>query len=231
MKDGDLIARRAGPLQCRQCRFDLPQAGHAGGEDNRLSVTTDVAQIRQIGDLSGRNLEAVEPEAHQQIDALHVKSGREKLDPLRLAMGNQFIMHVPRQLEPAKHRVLGFAGVRGLDLVVGLARLRSYQPIGAEGLKLDAVSARICGNLDQLTRHGEIAIMIHARFGNDQGLQVDLLRGGLEVPASQSASTPCAMPIKQRSPMLTHCRTVQLLPTKVPSPIRTPPLITAAVAI
>ena len=118
-------------------------------------------------------------------------------------MSNQLIMHIGSQLEPPQHRVLGFTGIGGLDLVVGLSRVGGDQAIGAEGLELHAVRARGSGSLDQLARQSEVAVMIHARFGDDQSLQVGPLCGGMEVPASQSASSGCAMPIKQRSPILT----------------------------
>jgi hypothetical protein len=60
-------------------------------------------------------------------------------------------------------------------LVIGLGRQRCNQAIGTEGLKLDQVGARIRGNVYQLMRELEIAIVIHASFCDDERLQTGLL--------------------------------------------------------
>ena len=146
-------------------------------------------------------------------------------------MGNQLVMHVASQLEPPQHLMLGFIGIRTLNLIVRFGGVSRDQRVGAEGLEFYPVSPGGSGNFDQFTRQSKIPIMVHARLRDDQGFQVDLFKVGIEVPVSQLASRPCAMPTMQRAPMLTPCRTVELLPTKVPSPMCTPPLITVAVAM
>src|SRR5882762_6190527 len=140
-------------------------------------------------------------------------------------------MHFARQLQPAQHRVLRLIVAGSPHLVWGFVSAGCDQAIGAERLKLDLVSAGCGGNIDQLVCQSQITIMVDTSFGDDQCLQKRLFRDGMAVPDSQSTSSSSPMPIIQRSPTLTFCRTVALLPMKLPVPMRTPPLRTAAVAM
>ncbi len=54
-----------------------------------------MAQIGQIGDLAGGNLELFLPKAHQQIDAFDIETGREKPDLAIIAMGDEFMVPDP----------------------------------------------------------------------------------------------------------------------------------------
>jgi hypothetical protein len=74
VKHGDPIPRRPTLLEHAQGGLDLAQGAHAGGENDRLAVMTHVAQVWQVGDLAGGNLEGIRAQFDQQIDALAVES-------------------------------------------------------------------------------------------------------------------------------------------------------------
>lgn len=59
--------------------FNFTQGRHACGKDQRLAESSNVTQVRQIGDLTGGYLQTAHAQFHEQIDALRVTSGGEKL--------------------------------------------------------------------------------------------------------------------------------------------------------
>ena len=66
--------------------------------------------------------------------------------------------------------MLGFFVVCGLSLVVSLYRSALDLAVCAERLELDEVGTRLGGRIDQLLGQSEIAVMVDAGFGDDQGL-------------------------------------------------------------
>ena len=75
MQNRDATARRSSLLQYLQRRFNLPQRSHAGGQNDRVAIAPDMAQIRQVGDLARGNLELIQPQSHQQIDTFRIEAG------------------------------------------------------------------------------------------------------------------------------------------------------------
>jgi hypothetical protein len=131
-----------------------------------------VAQVGEVGDLTRWDLELPLSERGEQIDALDIETRGEKLDAARLAVGNELAVHLFAELESAEHRMLGFAAARRLALVVRLWSCACGKPVCSEGLKLHHVCAGSGGDIDQAAREIEVAVMIHARFGNDERLHV-----------------------------------------------------------
>ena len=124
--------------------FNFTQGRHACGKDQRLAESSNVTQVRQIGDLTGGYLQTT----HAQV--------------------------------------------------IGLGRQRCNQAIGTEGLKLDQVGARIRGNVYQLMRELEIAIVIHTSFCDDERLQTGLLGyPGSDQPLRPTCPLPCLTDTKE----------------------------------
>lgn len=161
-------ARRAGGLQGVERGLDLAERGHAGGEDHGPAEGTDVAQIRQVGDLAGGNLEALGAERGEVVEAGDIEAGGEEADTLRLTVGDQGRVHRRAQLQLAQHRDLRLGLIGGARLVFGLGGARGREPLGAEGLELDQVGAGLGGDLDQALGESEVSMMVDAGFGDDE---------------------------------------------------------------
>ena len=140
-------------------------------------------------------------------------------------------MHVACQLQPTKHSILRFNCISSLSLIAGFLGIDCNQLIGSEGLELDAISTRIGGDINLLFCQAYVSIMVYTRFRDDQSFQHFSFNHRMRAPPSQSKSTCWPMPIMQPSPILTPCFILELLPMKLPVPIRTPLLTVAPVEI
>ena len=92
----------------------------------------------------------------------------------QIANGNRRIrlVHLITQLETPQHGMLRFSFAGGLLLILGLACASRSQTVRREGLELDHIDPRFCGNLDEPFGHGDVAIMVDSSFGNNQSIRL-----------------------------------------------------------
>src|SRR2546427_4218453 len=89
-----------------------------------------------------------------------------KADPAPVGVGRQLPLPFPRQLDRLDQVPRALVAHA---LEVGEAR----RPLGVEGLgrvglELDGVGAGVGGHVDQLLAHGEVAVMVGSRLGDDE---------------------------------------------------------------
>ena len=163
-----LGTRCARLLQHVDCSLNFAQRRHASGKDDSLAELADMAQVRQVGDLAGRNLEVILPKTQQQIDALDIETGREKADVARGTMRHKLLVHRLSKLQTTKHFMLRFTAIRSLGLIVRLLGGARDLAVGVKGLKLDEIHTGLSSHIDQLLGKVEVAIMVNAGFGDDE---------------------------------------------------------------
>ena len=127
-----------------------------------------MAEVRQVGDFAGRNLEIVLTQAQQQINALNIKTGREKADVSHGTVRDEFAVHVLSEFKAAQHLMLGFFAVRGLGLVVRFFGSARDLAAGIKSLKFDKISTSLSGSINEQLGQPEVAIVVNASFGDDE---------------------------------------------------------------
>jgi hypothetical protein len=127
-----------------------------------------MAEVRQVGDLPGGNLEMILTQTQQQINAFDIKSGREKADVSRYTVRDEFMVYVLSKFKATQHLMLGFVAVSGLGLVVRLFCAPGNLAVRVKSLKFDKISTSLSGSINEQLGQPEVAIVINASFGDDE---------------------------------------------------------------
>ena len=150
MQEHDLVG--AGRANGRNGGLDLVQVRETRREDHRTPAPRDLLEQRQVRQIRRRDLERRDAEAVEQVDARDVERRREEREPALLRARLELGERVAIELEPAQHLELRLVAVGRLELVAGLRRAGGREPLGAEGLELDAVGAGGRGGVDERER-------------------------------------------------------------------------------
>src|SRR3546814_13976324 len=74
-----------------------------------------------------------------------------------------------RQLQAAQHFILCFVCASLSFLICSFFCVSHSQPVCTESLEFHQISTSISRSIDQAQGHFQIAVMIHTRFGDEQG--------------------------------------------------------------
>ena len=179
MQHGDVvIARCADGLHGLG---DFIQRAHAGGDYHRFAMTGDVAEQRQVRQLTRGDFEDGHPESGEKVRTLFIKGRGHEHDAQLLAVAVQFGEVFEREFEALEHVELAFGDTGVLRLILRLRGIGGDEMFGLKGLELHGIRAGLGCGFNELLREREVAIMIHARFGNDEarGVGGDFRRKGL----------------------------------------------------
>ena len=177
VEDRDPAARACPPLDRVERRLDLAERRHPGRQDDRQPETRGVAEERQIRDLPGWDLDPPDAQLDEQLQALDIERRRQELDVVLPARLDQCLVVTARQLQPADHLVLAFAGSRVADLIVRLRGVEGDASTGDERLELDDIGARLGRLGDELPGELDAPVVVHARLGDHEGGDESLLAG------------------------------------------------------
>src|ERR1019366_5602736 len=142
--------------------------GHAGGEDQRLTLGGHIEQKWQIGQFPAPNLEGDHSQIVQEIDTPLVERGRHKHDSTLATLALNLPKSLGRQLQLFHHLQLRFRCPRGLHLIIGFRRDGRHNLLRLERLELDNICSSSSRGIHQAQGHFQAAIVIHTSLSDDE---------------------------------------------------------------
>ena len=130
---------------------------------------SDPLEIGQVGDLPGWDFEHRQIQRSQKIDAGQIESGREILNPDRVAVCLQLPVRIKSKVNPPHHLKLGLM-IPGLHLlVIRLLANLLMTSSGTAVLILDDIRPRVLCDDRHLFCQREISVVVDSRLRNNQG--------------------------------------------------------------
>ena len=150
-----------------QRQFHIRQRTHAGAQQHRFFLAAHVAQVRNVSNLAGADLDEGDAQRQQKVQTIRFVRRGGELDADLVTVRFDGAEIVIGKLQPLEHIELGFGVSRVVRLIVRLRHAAGNDLLRLPGLELYAVRPGIFCREAKLLGEIEPSVVVDAGLSDD----------------------------------------------------------------